>query len=71
MLYADLFLNLLGTLNGATSGIFSLLWAALAIYALYTLWTSAADSTAKVLWSLGIFFFPFIGAILYFVLGRK
>lgn len=63
--------NLFHTLGAAGSAVVSLLFAVLAIYSLYVLWTGTASATGKLLWTIAIFFLPFLGSILYLLLGRK
>lgn len=42
------------------------------IYALYSAATNPSlDTTARLVWLLLIFFVPFLGTILYFLIGRK
>ena len=41
------------------------------IIALIDLWQGAKDAGKKVLWTLLIFIVPFIGLIIYYLLGRK
>jgi hypothetical protein len=57
-------------------GIFGLLIAGL--LTLFWLWmlidsltNASLDSTQKIIWALVIFFFPFLGAVIYFFLARK
>lgn len=59
------------------SGIFltimlGLLFLALPLIAIiHVLVSRFRDSTTKLMWLLVIFFIPFIGAILYFIIGRN
>jgi hypothetical protein len=43
---------------------------ALLIYAVVDLVQRPIEPTTKVLWALGIFFFPLIGSIVYLIVGR-
>lgn len=61
--------NALGVLGGGIGGVVGILYAILVIYGLYRVWTSASSMGTKVLWTLAIFFLPFLGTILYLVLG--
>ena len=51
--------------------IFGLILLALNIWALINIWTSGAETLAKVLWTIGIWIAPFIGFILWFFIGPK
>lgn len=53
------------------SGIFGLIVLILDIYALIQIWTSAASTGAKVLWSLLILILPLIGVIIWFFAGPR
>lgn len=49
-----------------------LLYIAIWIYALVNAATSTSlNSTEKLVWVLLIFFVPFVGTLLYFLIGRK
>lgn len=51
---------------------FGLLFLALPIIAIiHLLQSEFRDSTTKLIWALVIFFMPFIGPILYFLIGRN
>jgi len=41
------------------------------IWALLSIWGSAASGLAKLLWTLVVFFFPLIGVIVWFFIGPK
>jgi len=67
--------------NGAASfffglGAFGLIIAL--ILGLFWLWmlidaltNASLDSTMRIVWALAIFFFPFLGAVVYFFVGRN
>lgn len=63
--------NALSAIGGGLGGILSLLYAIFVIYGLYRVWTSPSAMGTKALWTVAIFFLPFIGTILYFVIGDK
>jgi hypothetical protein len=66
--------NMLKTLQSGVFSFWGIIYLAIfaySCYALYTLWTSSASSIGKVIWSLAIFFFPFLGATAYFFLGKS
>ncbi|HVT90568.1 MAG TPA: PLD nuclease N-terminal domain-containing protein [Tepidisphaeraceae bacterium] len=52
------------------AGLAGLLVLVLDIYALYLVLTGPGENGKKLLWVLLIVFFPLLGAILYFLLGR-
>lgn len=53
------------------TGLIGLLVLALDIVAIYTVLTSGLSTGKKVLWIFLILFLPFIGAILWFTIGKK
>jgi len=55
----------------ASIGIIGLLALALIVYAILDLIKSPMSSTNKIIWGLIIWIVPFIGAIVYLVIGRK
>lgn len=61
--------NAIGVLNSGFGSIISLLYAIFVVYGLYRVWTSPKSSGTKVLWSVAIFFLPFLGTVLYFLIG--
>ncbi len=54
-----------------TFGILGLLALALIVYAILDLIKSPMDTTQKIIWGVVIWVIPFIGAIIYLVMGRK
>ncbi|MFQ6549356.1 PLD nuclease N-terminal domain-containing protein [Aestuariibius sp. 2305UL40-4] len=52
-------------------GILGLIHLALIIYALYNILTSGASMGGKVLWSLGVIFFPIVGFIVWLIAGPR
>ncbi|MEP0321195.1 PLD nuclease N-terminal domain-containing protein [Bauldia litoralis] len=52
-------------------GIVGLVVVILDVYAIYKTLTSGADTTAKLLWTLGILIFPVVGFIVWLVAGPK
>ena len=62
-----------GFLGGSilAMGLLGIVALALILYACYELITSSADLTTKIIWGVVIWFIPFIGAILYLLIGRK
>lgn len=42
-----------------------------AIWAIYSIYRSNADTTMKVIWSLAVFFFPVVGLLAWFFIGPK
>lgn len=61
--------NAFTAIGGGLGGVISLLYALFVIYGLYRLWTSPSAMSTKVLWSVAIFFLPFLGTILYLLIG--
>ncbi len=61
--------NVFGVLGSGIGSIISILYAIFVIYGLYRVWTSPSTMGTKVLWSVAIFFLPFLGTILYFLIG--
>jgi hypothetical protein len=68
-MFTILLANALSAISGGLAGIISLLYAIFVIYGLYKVWTSTSAMSTKVLWSVAIFFLPFLGTILYFAIG--
>ncbi len=54
-----------------TIGIVGIIALGLIIYAILDLIKSPLDTTTKLIWGVVIWVLPFIGAILYLVMGRK
>ena len=52
-------------------GIIGLLVLALNIWALFSIWTSAASVAAKLVWSIVIFALPVIGLVLWLIFGPR
>ncbi|MGR3433580.1 MAG: PLDc N-terminal domain-containing protein [Shimia sp.] len=52
-------------------GIFGLLLLIANIYALYNVWTSAAGTGGKIVWTLVIFFLPLVGFIAWLIIGPR
>ncbi len=52
-------------------GIIGLVVVILDLYAIYKTLTSAADTMAKLLWTIGILVFPVIGFIVWLLAGPK
>jgi len=52
-------------------GVIGLLVLALNIWALFSVWTSAASIAAKIIWSIVIFALPVIGVIAWLVFGPR
>ncbi len=61
--------NAFSAIGGGIGGILSILYAIFVIYGLYRVWTSPSSMGTKALWTIAIFFLPFIGTILYFFIG--
>ena len=55
----------------ATMGILGILALALIIYAIIDLIKSPMDTTSKIIWGIVIWIIPFLGAILYLLIGRR
>ncbi|HLA62923.1 MAG TPA: PLD nuclease N-terminal domain-containing protein [Rhodothermales bacterium] len=53
------------------SGICGILHIIACIYAFIQISQSRADGVAKVLWALGVFFFPVIGLVVWYFAGPK
>ncbi|AFM04916.1 hypothetical protein Fleli_2552 [Bernardetia litoralis DSM 6794] len=68
-MFTILLANAFSAISGGLGGVISLLYAIFVIYGLYRVWTSPSSMGTKVLWSVAIFFLPFLGTILYFVIG--
>lgn len=43
----------------------------LIIWALMSIWGSAADTTYKIVWSLAVIIFPIVGFVVWFLAGPK
>ncbi|MGJ8546465.1 MAG: PLD nuclease N-terminal domain-containing protein [Sulfitobacter sp.] len=41
------------------------------IYAIYQVFTSGASAMSKILWTLGILFFPVVGFIVWLIAGPR
>tara|TARA_B100000614_G_scaffold258752_1_gene281805 strand:+ start:67408 stop:67572 length:165 start_codon:yes stop_codon:yes gene_type:complete len=52
------------------SGILSFIWFLILVFVIIDIISSEATTGAKVLWCVLVFFFPLIGAILWFLLGK-
>lgn len=52
-------------------GVCGLIVVVLDVLALVEVWKSGRSDGDKVLWTLAIVFFPFVGLIAYYVVGRK
>ena len=52
-------------------GLLGLVVLVLDVIAIIDIVKSSADSGKKVLWTLLVVFLPFIGMVLYFVIGKK
>jgi cobalamin synthase len=52
-------------------GCFGILALALAIYTIYLIINSSADSNTKLIWILIVIFLPIVGSLLYMVLGQS
>lgn len=64
--------NLLSYLFNGVGSIFTLIILIVDIIALYSVWNDKSLSgTAKLIWSLVIFFMPILGLILWFLLGKN
>ena len=63
--------NLVQGLRNPLASIGTLLWVILAVVALLDLFKSNRDSTSKLLWAIAIIVMPFVGTILYYVIGKR
>ena len=52
-------------------GLVGLLIAILDIYVIYQILTSSADPGGKLLWVIVVLLLPFLGPVLYLLLGRR
>lgn len=52
-------------------GIIGLIVVIIDIYAIYKTFTSAADTTTKLLWTVGILVFPVLGFLVWLFAGPK
>ncbi|MDJ0859969.1 MAG: PLDc N-terminal domain-containing protein [Dinoroseobacter sp.] len=52
-------------------GLFGLLAIGLALYAAYNIWNSSATTGAKIVWSVVLFFLPFLGFIAWLIFGPR
>lgn len=63
--------NLVQGLSNPLASIGTLLWVILAVVALVDLFKSNRDGTSKLIWALVIIVMPFVGTILYYMIGKK
>lgn len=63
--------NLVQGLRNPLASIGTLLWVILSVVALIDLFKSNRDGTSKLIWAVVIVVMPFIGTILYYLIGKK
>ncbi|MBI1367727.1 MAG: hypothetical protein GC162_03645 [Planctomycetes bacterium] len=56
---------------GGYTGILGIVYLILVIIALIDIIKGSMDSTKKLIWVLVTIFVPYVGAILYFLIGKK
>ena len=53
-------------------GLFSILWLVITIGALYNIWKGDSQTSMhKVLWTVGILVFPFLGPLAWILFGER
>lgn len=52
-----------------SAGIFSVAWLVVLFLVLRNIWDGARSQSGKVLWSLGVFFFPIVGVLCWWMFG--
>lgn len=52
-------------------GLFGALALGLALYAVYNIWNSSASTGSKIVWSVVLFIFPFLGFIAWLIFGPR
>lgn len=63
--------NLISGLRNPFASVGVLIWVVLSVFALIDLFKSNRDSGAKLIWALVIVVMPFVGTILYYLIGRR
>ena len=63
--------NLVAGLRNPFASIGTIIWVALAVIALLDLFKSNRTSGSKLIWALVIIVMPFVGSILYYLMGRR
>ncbi len=63
--------NLIAGLRNPFASIGTIIWVALAVIALLDLFKSNRSSGSKLIWALVIIVMPFVGSILYYLMGRR